>query len=58
MSGSKAAQIILAVLSVLLTATQPQYRKEYQFCTETNVTAKVYVIDDGDHCTMLLAEEY
>ncbi|MBP1560354.1 MAG: hypothetical protein J6C96_03815 [Oscillospiraceae bacterium] len=24
----------------------------------TNVTAKVYVIDDGDHSTMLLAEEY
>ena len=22
------------------------------------VTQKVYVIDDGDHCTMLLAEEY
>lgn len=22
------------------------------------VTAKIYIIDDGDHCTMLLAEEY
>ena len=22
------------------------------------VTAKVYLIDDGEHCTMLLAEEY
>ncbi len=22
------------------------------------ITAKVYVIDDGDHSTMLLAEEY
>ena len=26
--------------------------------TEKPVTAKVYIIDDGKHCTMLLAEEY
>jgi hypothetical protein len=25
---------------------------------ENPVTAKVYVIDDGSYCTMLLAEEY
>jgi hypothetical protein len=25
---------------------------------EKPVTAKVYIIDDGEHCTMLLAEEY
>ena len=38
---------------------QPEYRMEYLLPTIANpVTAKVYVIDDGDHCTMLLAEEY
>ena len=37
---------------------QPEYKKEYMLNTAQAVTAKVYVIDDGDHCTMLLAEEY
>ncbi|MDD7184562.1 MAG: DUF960 domain-containing protein [Oscillospiraceae bacterium] len=38
---------------------QPEYSMEYLLPTITNpVTAKVYVIDDGDHSTMLLAEEY
>lgn len=38
---------------------QPEYSMEYLLSTVTNpVTAKVYVIDDGDHSTMLLAEEY
>ena len=37
---------------------QPEYKKEYTLNVEAPVTAKVYVIDDGDHCTMLLAEEY
>ena len=38
---------------------QPEYRMEYLIPTIANpVTAKVYVIDDGDHSTMLLAEEY
>lgn len=37
---------------------QPEYRKEYLIpCTEP-VTAKVYIIDDETHSTMLLAEEY
>ena len=37
---------------------QPEYSKEYQISTEKPITAKVYVIDDIDHSTMLLAEEY
>ena len=37
---------------------QPAYSKEYQISTEKPITAKVYVIDDIDHSTMLLAEEY
>ncbi|MEE1536551.1 MAG: DUF960 family protein, partial [Ruminococcus sp.] len=36
----------------------PEYSKEYQISTEKPITAKVYVIDDIDHSTMLLAEEY
>ena len=31
---------------------------EYSISTEKPITAKVYVIDDIDHSTMLLAEEY
>ena len=37
---------------------EPEYRKEYDIQVDTPINAKVYVIDDGDHCTMLLAEEY
>lgn len=37
---------------------QPEYSKEYQISTEKPITAKVYVIDDIDHSTMLLAEKY
>ena len=36
----------------------PEYRREYDIQVDTSINAKVYVIDDGDHCTMLLAEEY
>ncbi len=37
---------------------QPEHSRKYIFTNETPLNAKVYVIDDGDHCTMLLAEEY
>ncbi|MBE6844334.1 MAG: hypothetical protein E7508_01285 [Ruminococcus sp.] len=37
---------------------QPEYHKEYDIETSNPVTAKIYVIDDDTHCTMLLAEEY
>lgn len=37
---------------------QPEYRRTVMFEWPETVTQKVYVIDDGDHCTMLLAEEY
>ena len=36
----------------------PEYNREYLLVVPEPVNAKVYVIDDGDHCTMLLAEEY
>lgn len=38
---------------------QPEFDMTYILPTiEKPVTAKIYIIDDGDHCTMLLAEEY
>ena len=37
---------------------EPEYRKEYDILVDTPINAKVYVIDDNDHSTMLLAEEY
>ena len=38
---------------------QPKFNMTYVLPTaEQTVTQKIYVIDDGDHCTMLLAEEY
>lgn len=36
----------------------PRYSREVTLETDSPVDAKVFVIDDGDHCTMLLAEEY
>ena len=36
----------------------PASSREYDVQTDNPVSAKVYVIDDSDHCTMLLAEEY
>ena len=40
------------------TSEQPQFEMTYIVEAKKPVTAKVYIIDDGDHCTMLLAEEY
>ena len=41
------------------TSEQPKFEMTYILTTLTKaVTSKVYIIDDGDHCTMLLAEEY
>ena len=40
------------------TAEEPEYRKVFLFPSDNPITAKIYVIDDDDHTTMLLAEEY
>ena len=41
------------------TSEQPKFDMTYILTALTKaVTAKVYIIDDGDYCTMLLAEEY
>lgn len=39
---------------------EPDYKKEYVINKPDwePVVTKVYIIDDGDHSTMLLAEEY
>lgn len=37
---------------------QPTYLATTSICVADPVAAKIYVIDDGTHCTMLLAEEY
>lgn len=36
----------------------PAYQNTYSVLVSNPVDAKVFVIDDGDHSTMLLAEEY
>jgi len=37
---------------------EPEYKREYQFVAGTPILiGKSCVIDDGDHSTMLLAEE-
>ncbi len=36
----------------------PEYKKSYALLVDEPITEKVYVIDSGDHCTMLLASEY
>ena len=40
------------------TSEQPLFEMTYIVEVKKPVTAKVYIIDDGEHCTMLLAEEY
>jgi len=47
-----------AVQKVVHRQEEPPYRKEQILASDAPVGAKVYVIDDGDHTTMLLAEEY
>ena len=44
--------------SITHTSEEPEYRMEYLFPSDNSINEKVYVIDDGDHSTMLLASEY
>ena len=37
---------------------QPDYHREYSIPAAQTVTAKIYVIDSSEYCTMLLADEY
>ena len=40
------------------TQEQPPYERTLEFRTDKPITAKIFVIDDETHTTMLLAEEY
>ena len=37
---------------------EPSYERIFAFPTDEPITAKIFVIDDETHTTMLLAEEY
>ena len=37
---------------------QPPYKRNFEYFCEEPVATKVFCIDDEDHCTLLLAEEY
>ena len=37
---------------------EPEFEKEYLMAADEIVREKVYIIDSGEYCTMLLAGEY
>ncbi|EWM55075.1 DUF960 domain-containing protein [Ruminococcus flavefaciens] len=44
--------------SITHRSEEPEYQKVYLLPSEKPITQKIYVIDDDDHSTMLLATEY
>ncbi|WP_294411126.1 DUF960 family protein [uncultured Ruminococcus sp.] len=44
--------------SIIHRSEEPEYRKVYLLPSEKPITEKIYVIDDLDHSTMILATEY
>ena len=44
--------------SIVHSSEEPEYRKVYMIPSGAPITEKLYIIDDGDHSTMLLANEY
>ena len=44
--------------SITHRSEEPEYHMEYVIPMENPIAEKVYIIDDGDHSTMLLANEY
>ena len=44
--------------SISHSSEEPKYHMMYLIPSDSPITAKIYIIDDGDHSTMLLAEEY
>ena len=44
--------------SITHTSEEPEYRMEYLIPSDAPIAEKLYIIDDGDHSTMLLASEY
>ena len=37
---------------------EPEFKRVYLLPSDSPINEKVYIIDDGDHTTMLLASEY
>lgn len=50
--------VVDSLQRIIHSTEEPEYKKEYLIPSDNPIADKVYVIDDGDHCTMLLAEEY
>ena len=44
--------------SITHRSEEPEYCMEYLIPSDAPITEKLYIIDDGDHSTMLLASEY
>ena len=44
--------------SITHSSEEPEYHMEYLLPLDTPIKEKLYIIDDGDHSTMLLANEY
>lgn len=44
--------------SIAHRSEEPEYRKVYLLPSDDPITEKLYIIDDGDHSTMLLASDY
>jgi hypothetical protein len=50
--------VVDSLQRIIHSTEEPEYKKEYLIPSDNPITEKVYVIDDGDYSTMLLAEEY
>ena len=46
------------IQKIVHTQEVPEYRREYIVELYNPIEAKIFIIDDGDHSTMLLTEEY
>ena len=46
------------ILTVKHSQEVPPYEKIYKFIVLETINEKIYIIDDGDYSTMLLADEY
>lgn len=44
--------------SITHKSEKPEHQKVYLFPSDSPITEKIYVIDDSDHSTMILASEY
>ena len=44
--------------SITHRSEEPEYRRVYLFPSDSPITEKLYIIDDGDHSTMPLSSEY